>query len=215
MAYQAVLFDFDYTLADATDGIAQSYNYALDRAGLPEVSVEAVRKTVGMTVADALRVMCRGCGERLIQEMTVSFTQKANEIMLRNTALLPCARPLLLELKKSGVKTGIVSTKFRYRIEDVFRRENLMDCIGVIMGMEDSPKPKPDPDGLLKAVRFLGCEKKDTLYAGDHIIDAKTALAAGIDFAAVLTGTTSREEFSRYPCRYVLNDAGELKGTAF
>ena len=41
----------------------------------------------------------------------------------------------------------------------------------------------------------LGVKKNETLYIGDNIIDAKTAMAAGVDFAAVLTGSTSKDEF--------------------
>jgi len=33
--YSAYLFDFDYTLGDATEGIVESVNYALKQMNLP------------------------------------------------------------------------------------------------------------------------------------------------------------------------------------
>ena len=41
-------------------------------------------------------------------------------------------------------------------------------------------------------------EKSEVLYVGDSFIDAKTAENAGVDFVAVLTGTTTKEEFDKY-----------------
>ena len=46
---KAVLFDFDFTLADSSVGIIACINYALARIGLPESPPEAILKTVGCT----------------------------------------------------------------------------------------------------------------------------------------------------------------------
>ena len=70
----------------------------------------------------------------------------------------------------------------------------------VIVGGDDVKNPKPHPEALIKAVSSLGAAKKDVLYIGDSIIDARTAERAGIDFFAVTTGTTTREDF--YPVSY-------------
>jgi len=47
-------------------------------------------------------------------------------------------------------------------------------------------------------------------YIGDSLIDAKTALAANVDFAAVTTGTTTETEFSRYPYVKVVKNLSEF-----
>ena len=53
MVYPAVLFDFDYTLGDATDAIVAGFAAGFAALGLPEPDREAVRRTVGMQVTDA------------------------------------------------------------------------------------------------------------------------------------------------------------------
>jgi phosphoglycolate phosphatase len=63
----------------------------------------------------------------------------------------------------------------------------------------DVTKVKPDPEGLLLAVEKLGVKTEDVLYIGDSYVDAMAAEAAGMKFAGVLTGTTTREEFEKYP----------------
>ena len=52
MDLQAVLFDFDYTLGDATDVIVEGFWYAFDQLGLPRPGREAVRRTIGHKLED-------------------------------------------------------------------------------------------------------------------------------------------------------------------
>ena len=51
---EAVLFDFDFTLADSSAGIITCINYALSKMGLGESSTEDINKTVGLYLPEAL-----------------------------------------------------------------------------------------------------------------------------------------------------------------
>ena len=58
------------------------------------------------------------------------------------------------------------------------------------------------PDGStvqLNACSHFGVDKSEVLYCGDSTIDAEAAKNAGVDFAAVTTGNTTRAEFEAYP----------------
>ena len=48
------------------------------------------------------------------------------------------------------------------------------------------------------------------LYTGDSVVDAKTAAAAAVDFAGVLTGTTSFREFEPFDHICIVSDLAEL-----
>ena len=65
---------------------------------------------------------------------------------------------------------------------------------------------KPSPDGLNLMIDRLGMNKCDVLYIGDSYIDAETAHNAGVDFAGVTTGSTSKSDFQKYPHIYVGKD---------
>jgi phosphoglycolate phosphatase len=210
MKYKAIIFDFDYTLADATEGIVQSYNYAFAQLGLPLQSKETICKTVGMTIVNSFKHMDNSLDDEAILILRSQFKKCADEVMLDGTKLFEQTQPLLHKLKVQGIKTGVVSSKFRFRIEDVFKRDNVMQHIDVIIGIEDVEKAKPEPDGLFCAIKSLGTYKNEVLYVGDSIIDGETAKAAKVDFAAVLTGTTFKEEFSDIPCKVIVSDLSEL-----
>ena len=106
-------------------------------------------------------------------------------------------------LNNAGVKTAVVSSKMRYRIEETFMLHTGCVPVDEIVGLGDMPEPKPAPDGLLQAALLLNVPPEDILYVGDSLVDAQTALNAGIDFAAVLTGPNSREDFEKLPHIYI------------
>lgn len=96
-----------------------------------------------------------------------------------------------------------MTTKYRYRIEQIFGKYNALDLLDIIIGGEDVKEEKPNPEGLLVAINKWQLEKEDILYVGDSLVDAKTAENAGVSFAAVLTGTTTKEDFEQYESVYI------------
>lgn len=123
--------------------------------------------------------------------------------MVANTELYAGVKEVLQQLKNKGYRIGIVTTKFHYRIEQILSKFEANELVDVIVGAEDVKIEKPNPEGLLWAIEHLGIEKENVLYVGDSLVDAKTAQNAGVGFIAVLTGTTSKEEFEEYDNIYI------------
>jgi phosphoglycolate phosphatase len=105
---------------------------------------------------------------------------------------------MLDNLKSHGMMLGIVSTKFRYRILDILKRDNLTDYFDIIIGGEDVINHKPDPEGLLKAISGLSVSKTECLYAGDSGADGEAAIRGDVKFAAVGSGVTKLNDLKKY-----------------
>lgn len=206
--YKAVLFDFDYTLGDSTDGIVQCENYALRELGYPEKSVPEIKKTIGLSLKEIFRELTGSGDESKSEQFIKLFRKKADEVMTDSASLYDGAEEMLSEFKRRGIKTGIVTTKFHYRITEILEKFGVSEAVDVIIGGDDVIHEKPAPDSLLKAVEILGADKSGVLYVGDSFVDAQAARAAGIDFAAVLTGTT--DDFSDYDKVFVANDLQDI-----
>lgn len=210
MKYNTVIFDFDYTLADATYGIVSSFNYAFSRLEIPVCDCERIKRTVGLSLDEAFVQLTDNEDKALLNSFRIFFREKADEVMSKNTVLFEDTVSTLQKLKRDGINTGIVTTKYHFRIDETLNFHGVSGLVDVIVGGEDVKVPKPSPEGLLLAVDSLNAELNEVLYIGDSVIDAKTALAANVDFAAVTTGTTHKEEFSEYPCVKILNNLSEL-----
>ena len=209
---EAVLFDFDFTLADSSAGIITCINYALSEMGLGESSTEDIIKTVGLHLPETLVVLkgeqYRSRGEEFLE----FFTYKADDVMVEGTFFLSGTEIALRTLSELGYRLAIVSTKYRFRIETVLERDGLHDIVEVIIGGEDVTNHKPDPEGLLIAAVRLGLPVENCLYVGDNEVDASAAQAAGMPFLPVRTGTTPAETFDAYPNLAVLDSVADIIG---
>lgn len=208
--YTALIFDFDYTLGDTTLSIAASINYALERLGYAPRSVGEIRKTIGYPLQIAFRMLTGESDAEKERRFFDEFQIKADEVMTADARLYPDTERLLRTWGRKYA-IGIVSTKHRFRIEDILRKFALTDCVSVVVGNEDVEYEKPDPESVLLAVRLIGVQPGQALYVGDSLVDAEAAARAGIDFAGVTTGTTTREQFEAFPAVAVVRDLKDLE----
>ncbi len=210
MSLKAVIFDFDYTLADSTQGIVQSINHALRQMDLPEATEAQIRPTIGLSLPETFQALTGNQNPAAGAEFSRLFMEKADEVMTPNTFFLPHAVEMLRKLKEEGYRTGIVTTKYRYRIEQILKLWEYEDLVDGIIGREDVVHEKPDPQGLLKLTKMWKVDVQEIVYIGDSIVDAKTAERAGAPFLAVTTGATPREAFADFPCVGIVENLSGL-----
>lgn len=208
--FRAILFDFDYTLADSSRGIIACTNYALRKMGLSEASPDVIRPLIGLSLSDMLPKLVGAQHAGRADEFSRLFVERADQIMSDLTVIFPEVPATVKTLKACGLALGIVSTKFRYRIMTTLQREGLAQAFDVIVGGEDVSAHKPAPEGLLKAVERLGYALNESLYVGDSVTDAEAARRAGMPFVAVLSGATPRHHFAPYPSYRILDSVAEL-----
>ena len=200
MRYQAVIFDFDYTLGDATEGIVQSVRHGLKKLGWGPMEREDIRKTIGLSLEETYRRLTEDKSPEQAKLFSGYFREMADQIMVEQTELFPDTRKALAYLKEKEILTGIVTTKYHYRMDAILEKFQAADYFDRIVGGEDVSVPKPDPEGVFWLLDVWKLPKERVRYVGDSLVDAKTAEAAGVDFAGVTTGTTGREELEAYPC---------------
>lgn len=212
MKYSTYIFDFDYTLGDATKGIVESINFALKRMNLSVYEKDDIRKTIGMALPDAFSYLTGINDENLKSQFVKLFTERADQVMIENTELFVDTIEILAYLKSKRKIIGIVTNKYHYRIDEILEKFKIARHIDIVIGGDDVKKGKPDPEPLFMAIEKLNAKREDVVFIGDSaIIDAKAAQNAGIDFVAITTGTTSKNEFMQFPNIAVLNSLSELK----
>ncbi|MDD3140271.1 MAG: HAD family hydrolase [Lachnospiraceae bacterium] len=206
MNYRMMIFDFDYTLGDSTAGIVLSANYALEKLGVEPKDQEQIKKTVGLTLKNTYAELANDTEEEKAILFQKYFREKANDVMTTNTDLLPYTLDVFKRLKEENCKVGIVTTKLHCRIQEILEKFQATDYVDMIIGAEDVVVEKPSPEGLLYMIQAMEVRKQEVLYIGDSLIDAMTAKNAGVDFVGVTTGTTSKEEFLKYPHKKILEN---------
>lgn len=210
LAYKFYLFDFDYTLANAEDGIVKCFKLLMQQENYSVPPDEEIKRTIGMPMIEAIRVLFKENDEGLLHELRDKYTVFADMYMTENTKLYSQTVPALERIKNSGAKTAIISSKTRRRIMQTLTRDKITGLVEFVIGSEDVKTHKPSPEGIFMAIERFNAAKEDVLYIGDNTIDGEAARNAGVDFAAVLTGNNVREDFAQLPHIKIMNTLEEL-----
>ncbi len=207
---RALIFDFDYTLGDTTEGILTCISWGLARLGFPPAPREEMRRTIGLSLGPTLERLT-GCADaEKAREFTRAFMEKADQVMVDSAQLYPDTLPVLESLRARGVRTAIVTTKASFRIRAILEKFHAVSLVDAIVGSDMVEREKPHPEPLFMALGMLGAEPGEALYVGDSPVDAECAARAGVPFAGVLTGTAGREELEAFPHVCVAESLAEI-----
>lgn len=212
--YKLYIFDFDYTLGDTTTAIAESINYGLVNLNHKAQPVDKIKPTIGITLHDAYFLLTgvphTPAEEENAEKFFRFFMEKADTCMSQTAELYEYTIPLLKKLRENGVKTAIVTTKAKHRIDAILDRFEISGLVDVVVGSDIVKNPKPNPESVRLALSLTNTKAEDTIYVGDSIVDAKTASAGNVDFIGVLTGTTNHDILVKEKHIKIFKDLGEL-----
>lgn len=206
----AILFDFDYTLADSSDAIIECFHVGLAALGLQPAAPDAIRATIGLSLEESLAAVAGESFRPRALEFRRAWRGHSDKVMVEMTRLLPGAAETIRRLADGDHRLGVVSTKYRTRIEEVLARAELSHCFQTVIGGDDVSLHKPDPEGLKLAMERLRLEPSEALYVGDSLADAEAAHRAGVPFIGVLTGVTSAQRLAKWPCMDILPSISAL-----
>ncbi len=206
----AIVFDFDYTLADSSKGVVACINYALRSMGEAPRPWDACCATIGLSLPATYTALTGESHPEKAATFHRLFVERADQIMAARTELYTGVREVVHDLIAAGFVLGIVSTKFRYRIQQILERYALTEPFAVIVGGEDVAQHKPDPEGLQLFLAQTSIAPEQAVLVGDSLTDAETARRSGMDFVAVLTGTTAADQFAAYTPKAILTSVLDI-----
>ena len=204
--YSVVLSDFDYTLGDSTEGIVQCVNAGLRALGHPPSNADAVCPTVGLSLERTYLALTGDEDDDNARRFADAFIEEADRDMAHLASLYPGTLPFLRALKEKGVRVGIVTTKYKRRISEIFEEHGGIDCLDLIVGADSVDREKPDPEGVIFSMEHFEVSPSDVVFIGDTDVDAEAAYLAGVDFIGVRTGANTDKEFTKFPHVAVLDD---------
>ncbi len=211
MAYKAVLFDMDGTVLDTLTDLENAANTALRRFGLPEVTREKVRASLG-NGADRLIRECvpAGTEEELIRQIVAWYRPWYEAHCCIETGPYPGILPLMERLKARGIQQAIISNKADVAVRELAERF-FPGLLETAVGESASVRCKPDPDAVLAAAAQMGRTVDECVYVGDTEIDLATARNAGMDCLTVAWGFRSEAHLRACGAVSVAHSAEELE----
>lgn len=175
----AFLWDMDGTLIDSEPyWMASEDALAKDYGGV--WTEEDAHATIGKSLYDSSAMMREkfGIQDLSVQQVIDRMTNDVIADLRKNLPFRPGALELLLEIKKRGIKTALVTMSMRTMAQTV------ADSIGfpafdVIVAGDEVSQGKPFPEPYLRAAELLGVEISECIAFEDSNTGLRSAESAG------------------------------------
>ena len=119
---QTFIFDLDGTLLDTLRDLAASVNYALQTCGMPQHSIDDVRRFVGNGVRLLMeRAVPDGAANPQFEQAFATFRQHYMQHSLDTTRPYEGVLEMLQALRARGCRTAVVSNKFYAATQELCR----------------------------------------------------------------------------------------------
>ena len=210
MHYNTFVFDLDGTLLDTLQDLANSVNYALQQHGMPQHSIDDIRRFVGNGVRLLMeRAVPDGAANAEFEECFADFRQHYMLHSLDTTRPYDGITEVLHELKARGCQLAVVSNKMMAATQELIR--HFFPEIEVAIGEHEAEgiRKKPAPDTVFEALRQLNTEPS-AVYVGDSDVDLLTARNSGLPCISVLWGFRDREFLLQHGATTLINRPEEL-----
>lgn len=178
MPIQAVLFDFDGTLADTLPLSFTAFRTVFKQYEHRDVTNEELVAMFGPTEEEILEANFsnKAAVPQAIQDYFAIYEAGHTGESVRDQEIAG----LLQQLKEQGIKTAIITGKGKRAFKISSEGLDMQGFFELAVTGDDVEKPKPDPEGIHKALEFLGIDRADAVFIGDSNADILAGKAAGL-----------------------------------
>ena len=210
-ALNAVVFDFDGTLALLNvdfkamrlDILGLAASYGISDDGLEGLFVlemiAEIRRRIGRDAPGRAGVFA----DRALQLVTDRELAGA-----ARSALFPGVREMLGELRRRGVKRGILTRNCLEAVTAVF--PDIGDYSEAVVTRNDTERVKPHPDHIRTVLRILHEEPARSAMVGDHPMDIRVGKEVGALSVGVLTGYSAASDLQEAGADLILERASDI-----
>lgn len=194
---KAALFDLDGTLID-TEGQYSIFWNGIAKQYYPDIP-DFANRIKGTTLAQIFETYFP---QKAVQAQLIAKLKELESSM--DFTPYPGVVDFIAELKTEGIKTAIVTSSGRVKIQSFQAAyPEFVSMFDRILTAEDFSASKPDPDCYLKAAAALGCGIDECVV----FEDAFTGLQAGMSSGMCTIGlpTTNSREAIEGKCHYILD----------
>lgn len=173
---KAIIFDLDGVIIDSFDRQFQIFNELRKRYGLHDVNEKMFREKIWGNSLETI-------ANEFFKKQSYDEIKKRHEFLVRKyinkVKLMDNAKEVIQKIKRSGIKTGLVTNATKNRTKKELEFLKIKDKFDIILTADDVEKPKPYPDGILKACERLNVQPDEVIYVGDRENDYKAGKSAG------------------------------------
>jgi len=196
--FEAVIFDWDGTLADTRSAVVKGFQKVLASIGC-FVTDRFIERRIGIgaknTFGQALKAKNMPFDEVRLDEL-VKMKTEIQTGLTKEVDLFEGAIELLGSLHGT-VKMALATMSNRRVIDKLLREKEVAGYFEFVISVDEVSKPKPDPEIFLRCAMELESSPEDCVVIEDSIFGVEAAKKAMMKCIAVPTGAYSAEELGK------------------
>jgi pyrophosphatase PpaX len=174
---KAIIFDFDGTLANTLPICYYAFQKVFEVYDHKDLSKDEIKAMFGPSETGIIRENLTNINkDKAIELFYTIYSTNHQQLVKPNNEI----NKLIEYLKDKGMKLGIVTGKARRSLDislNALQMDNLFD---VIITGDDVTKPKPHPEGIIKALSLLGVKNTEAMFIGDSDADIQAGKQANV-----------------------------------
>ena len=214
MRYKAVIFDFDGTLSDTSEGIIKCVKYALSSYGykLPENDNE-LDVFIGPPLLVSFQEFYH-CDAPMAEKLVAKYRERYSEVGVYESKLYPQIKELLKSLKQDGFKIAVASSKPQNFIEIILEKFEIQNYFDAVCGVTFSADCESKANIIERACKELEITAKEAIMVGDRKFDIEGANANHVDSVGVLWGFGNKFEFIEAGAKFIADKVFDVESIA-
>lgn len=174
---KAIIFDFDGTLANTLPICYYAFQSVFKEYDDREITPNEIISMFGPSEVGILRKnLITVRKEEAIDYFYQQYSEYHKDLVKTNQDI----HKMVTFLKGMDIKLGIFTGKARRSLDISLEKLGMEGLFDVIITGDDVCKPKPDPEGLVKALTLLKVDSSEAIFVGDSDADIFAGVQANV-----------------------------------
>ena len=174
---KAIVFDFDGTLANTLPICFNAFQNVFQEFDKRDLTSNEIKEMFGPSETGIIRNnILHPNKEEAIEYFYAKYAESHKSLVKADPEILG----LLTSLKDAEIKLGIFTGKAKRSLDISLQALNMEGLFDVIITGDDVVNPKPNAEGLMKALSLLKVENSEAIFIGDSDADIIAGLRADV-----------------------------------
>jgi phosphoglycolate phosphatase len=211
MDIKVVIFDWDGTLVDSVEHIAESLHQAATDLGYPQLEREAYRDIIGLGMVEALHKLYPGISHEEMTRIREGYSAYFFKKVTTPQNVFAGMADVVADLRAAGRGCSVATGKSRRGLEGALVSSGLGPHFDTTR-CADETRSKPDPRMLSEILEFYSIRPEQAVMIGDTRYDLEMAQRIGMPSIGVEWGVHQRDVLQHYDPHAIVDTVADLRG---